>query len=112
MNKKINIMTNSIFIAIAIFALIKPDSLPYIGLEFVEEFLIFFDGLLAILLLINIGKYKISKLTMSIIIMNFFVTISTILHGVSNYYYLIVSIGPSIAACIQIIVCKSHRIII
>lgn len=98
MENKKSIMTSGVFILLTVFALVKPDSLPYIGLGAFENFLIIFDVFLAIVLIIKLPKYKISTQTIGIIIMYVFLIIPTIINT-DNYYLLLITIGPTFAAC-------------
>jgi len=94
--RKFSIRSES-FIMLAMFALVKPDSLSYIGLGILDTLLIVFDVLLIIILGIKISKYRISKMTLLIVIMYFCMAISTILHN-GDYLMLAKTAGPAIAA--------------
>lgn len=92
-------LINPLFMAIAMFALVKPDSLYYLGLGFLDVALQAFDVLLLLVLLININVYRISKQTLLVILMYSIMTVSTLIHA-TNYSYLIRTIGPAVAACL------------
>lgn len=88
--------------AIVIFALIKPDSLGYLGFEWLEYLLIGLDGLLLcyLLLLVISGVYKISKITYIIILYFIIGLVSTALHTCEFFVWIKIA-GPAIATCLM-----------
>lgn len=99
MKEKQTILSGAFFILIASFALIKPDSLKYIGLAYLDYFLMFFDVILLILLLLFITTYRVSKQSLIIMLMYGFMIISTILHT-GSFSFLIKTVGPAFAICL------------
>lgn len=93
------IIGSPIVIFLAVFALVKPDSLPYIGLKPLENFLIFFDFLLIFLLVLSISYYKISYQSLLVISIFASMTVSTLIHcdQNTNFSFLINSTGPAVA---------------
>lgn len=101
--KKISIKNflSIIFFSIVFFALIKPDSLEYLGFTWLANLLICLDGFLMIFLFFMFiaNKYKISK--MSILIICYFLIgfLSTLLHSNDLFSFIKVA-GPGIAICL------------
>lgn len=87
--------------SIVIFSLLKPDSLSYIGLSWLDSLLIVFDAFIFIslgLLLLG-GKYKISIISICIIFIFMALSLSTII--VSHDYFTLIKIaGPATAICL------------
>lgn len=86
-------------IAISMIALVKPDSLEFIGLGWLDTFLIIFDVGLLLWLLLEIEHYCVSKQTFMIIIMYLVLALSTVIHQ-GDYLFLIKTIGPTTACCL------------
>lgn len=90
-----------VVIGVLIFALIKPDSLEYIGLAFLETLLIVLDCLaLALLIaLVIAGKIQLKSTTISILLLMCLFGVSTAL-GSGNYFEFVKIAGPAMAACL------------
>lgn len=99
-SKTDHVICNYLFLFTAIFALLKPDSLQYIGLQTLEAFLVVFDFIIIILLIILLPSYKISMQTIFIGFMYLAMTISTFIHKTQDYKYLVYTIGPAMAVCL------------
>lgn len=89
------------FYAIIFFALLKPDSLEYLGFEWISNMLIALDGLIMLFLffLLLTNKYKMSKMTILIIIYFIYLLIPTIM-GTGEIFTWIKMAGPAIAICL------------
>lgn len=102
---KIKININKIFqdliYVIVFFALIKPDSLEYIGFTWLANLLVGLDGVLMIILLILLfaGKFKISKMSL-LIMLYFFIGFITTVINCNDLYNLLKVAGPGIAVCL------------
>ncbi|MBM6860163.1 O-antigen ligase family protein [Clostridium saudiense] len=90
----------TLFYAFIFFALLKPDSLEYIGLKWLDQALILLDGIImAILLLFAITRrYRISIMTIIIICMYGTLALSTAIIS-KDYFTLLKTAGPAIAIC-------------
>ncbi len=99
MKKRFNLLTSSVFIAVAVFSLGRPASLKYIGMGWLSSFAIVFHVVLIVFLLVNATHYSISKYTLIICTMFFAMAVSTFIHC-ANYDYLIETVGPPVAACL------------
>ncbi len=91
----------SLLVAVLVFALIKPDSLVYLGFGWLDTLLIATDVLLAIGLLIAAlrGVYRPSSVTLTVALLFLALAVSTTLSGGSTTV-LIQMAGPGLAACL------------
>lgn len=90
-----------ILYSIVFFALIKPDSLEYLGFTWLSNTLIVLDIILMMLLTLMLiaNKFKMSKMTLIIIIYFIIGMIPTIVHS-NNLFSFIKVAGPGIAICL------------
>lgn len=91
----------AIVIGFVIFALIKPDSLPYIGLGWLETALVLLDAttLAVLVLFLLLGKIRLNPITASIICMWVLLFLSTVL-GSQDYLQLLKTVGPATCTCL------------
>lgn len=96
----INRFYTCLIFALVIFALIKPNSLSYIGLAWLDTLLIIIDGISLLLLSIEyiLKRYRLSTSTKCVVGVFGALTISTIMYS-NDYFTLLKIVGPAIAAC-------------
>ena len=86
--------------SVVVFALLKPDSLAYIGLAWLDSLLILIDIfiLLFVILQLIMQRYKMSGVTVCIILLYSAMTLSTVIVS-KDYFTLLKTAGPAIAMC-------------
>jgi O-antigen ligase len=86
--------------SIVFLALLKPDSLLYIGLSWLDTLLIVCDGFIIVYLSLSllIRRYKMSAISIGIICLYLSLTLSTLLIS-KDYFTLLKTAGPAIAMC-------------
>lgn len=97
-------------IAFQFFALIKPDSLDYIGLEWLDTLLMLLDcvALVVLAVLFLAGKIRFNPITMAITLLMVLLAISTAF-GSKEYFELIKIAGPALVACMLTDYLFQHR---
>ncbi|MDM5314906.1 O-antigen ligase family protein [Fictibacillus sp. b24] len=90
----------SFLYSLVLLAFLKPDSLSYLGLSWLDTLLIVLNGpiIIYLALLLLMRKYKISAISTCIICLFLSLTLSTILVS-KDYLTLIKTAGPAIAIC-------------
>lgn len=85
-----------LFYSLLMFAFIKPDSLEYIGLKWLDIILILVDGItmFSMILLLFSKKYRISRSSITIFVIYLFIGIFTIL-GTQDYFSFLKVAGTS-----------------
>lgn len=85
-----------LFYSLLMFAFIKPDSLEYIGLKWLDIILILVDGItmFSMILLLFSKKYRISRSSINIFVIYLFIGIFTIL-GTQDYFSFLKVAGTS-----------------
>ena len=92
------------------FALLKPDSLEYIGLGWLDTLLIGCDGFVLAYLGIKMleRKFHVSSMTTCVCFLYFSMAFSTLLKS-HEYYTLLKVAGPAIATCLFTDLCMQRR---
>lgn len=90
----------AVFYGVIALALIKPDSLPYIGLGWLETILVSVDIAVLVCLVgaFILGKFRLSSITVAVTLYFCTLTLSTWL-GTQDFGLLVRSAGPAVAAC-------------
>lgn len=89
-------LKNVLFYGILIFAFLKPDSLEYIGLNWLNILLVLIDGVVMLVLglFIILKKFKISDASILILLIYGFIGLFTVL-GTHDYFSLLKVVGTS-----------------
>lgn len=89
-------------LAFQFFALIKPDSLEYIGLKWLDSLLMALDcvALLVFCFLFLVGRIKFNPITMSVVSLMLLLAASTAF-GSKDYFELVKIAGPAVVACLM-----------
>lgn len=92
-----------LFVSFLLFALIKPDSLEYLGFSWLNYILVFVDFFMIIILsgMVILKKYKVSHISKILIYMNLCVLLSTIIMSSDIISYIKIA-GPIIALSLLI----------
>ena len=96
--------------AIVFFALLKPDSLEYLGLNWLDTLLVICDGFLLAYLVFNLilRRYKLSIISICIVFLYMAMALSTVIIS-RDYLTLLKTAGPAIAICMFTDMCMQKR---
>lgn len=93
-------ITRNIVFSVVFFALLKPDSLAYLGLGWLDTLLIVCDAFVLLYFAeeLLVRRYRMSHITKCIIAIYLAMTLSTVLVS-HDYFTLLKTAGPAIAMC-------------
>lgn len=101
LNTRIDRLVSGLVLGVMIFALIKPDSLPYIGLGWLETALIGLDAVVLLVLFVFLlsGRIGFNPITVALVCMWICLAISTALES-QDYLQLLKTAGPATCTCL------------